>query len=244
MTSFHIVFLFIYFVSVFTFVNRITEKCVVNTTHRQVFTLLAVVLSGFLFRYWSIAALSVAFTPLSTVLFLNFWKKQRQRRQEDQHFLLFIEKIILKMQNGNSFRSSIIEISHESDAFVQQNTRLLLYFVSFSTQKPFVGTKKQEMCFEELLLIDKKPHQALVRLKLLQRSLRMQIFFRRKSGQVSFQAKFQSYFVVGIYFVILFLQTRFLSFQMVKVYFYISFPLIIIGFYLTQHLGRKIKWNL
>ncbi|MCB0348481.1 MAG: hypothetical protein KDD37_06570 [Bdellovibrionales bacterium] len=230
--------------SAFIFVNRITKKCVVNTTHLQHFTLFAVVSSGFLHRYWSIAALSVAFTPLSIAVFLNFWKKQRQKQLEDQHFLLFIEKIILKMQNGNSFRSSIIEISDESDAFVQQNKSLLLYFVSFSTQNRFEGTKKQVLRFEELLSIDKKPHQALTQLKLLQRSLRLQIFFRRKSGQVSFQARFQSYFVVGIYFVILFLQIRVLSVQAVKMYFLISFPLILAGFCLTQFLGKKIKWKL
>lgn len=244
MTSFHIVFLFIYFLSAFTFVNRIAQKCVVYTTLQQVLTVIAIIISGFLFRYWSLFALCVAFIPLSASVFLKFWKKQRQRDREDQNFLLFVEKIILKMQNGNSFRSSVTEICRESDAFVQQNAALLTYFVSFSPQNTDQFTKKQQNYFQELLSMDRRPHLALIQLKLLQRSLRLQIFFRRKSGQVSFQARFQSYFIIGIYFVILFLQTRFLRFDQVKMYFYLSFPLVVLGFYLTQYLGRRLRWKL
>jgi hypothetical protein len=244
MTSFHIVFLFVYLVSAFTFVNRITEKCVQYTTLQQVLTVVAIIISGFLFRYWSLLALCIAFIPLSTAIFLKFWKKRRETACEDQNYLLFVEKIILKMQNGNSFRSSITEICHESDAFVQQNIHMLTYFVSFSTQMMPELSKKQQNYFQELLAMDRRPHYALVQLKLLQRSLRLQIFFRRKSGQVSFQARFQSYFILGIYFVILFLQTRYLTYANVKTYLFISLPLVALGFYLTQYLGRRLKWNL
>lgn len=244
MTSFHIIFMFIYFLSTLLLVSEVAKKCVVDTTLLRFTSLCAVLISGFLFRYWSIAAMSVAFIPLLTSVFLKFWKIKRIQDREEQIFLVFVEKIILKMQNGKSFRACLAEIHRESDAFVQQNEQILTYLVSFSTQQPTNLTKKQETYLSELMLIDKKPHLALVHLKLLQRSLRLQIFFRRKSGQVSFQARFQSFFVVGIYFVILFLQIRFLGFAAVKTYFALSLPLLLIGFYFTQRIGKKLKWKL
>jgi uncharacterized protein with PQ loop repeat len=243
MTSFHIILTFIYLVSAFIFVNRIAIR-ITNTKTKDHLTLFAVILSAYGICFWSIYAVCVAFIPLLAEVFLNFWKKQRREQQEEHDFLIFIEKIILKMQNGNSFRASIQEIHRESDAFVQQHGSLLAHFVSFSPQMEAFTEKRHEFYFAELLCIDKKPHLALVQLKLLQKSIRLQIFFRRKSGQVSFQARFQSYFIVGIYFVILLLQTQFLGFQNVKSFFYLSLPLVGLGFYLTQRIGKKLKWNL
>lgn len=166
--------------------------------------------------------------------------RERKFREETEAFL---DRVILNLLAGNSFRSACLESSKLGEAFSQQELQKILSQVFYKQ----VSARKLENSFAKLILaelsaIDSVSHSALTRVRGLRRNLSLESEFRQKSEQIRGRIWIQGIFMLGIYLAIVFFVSRqkgsidALSFGM-------SVTFFVTGTIWTFMDGRKMKWK-
>jgi len=155
----------------------------------------------------------------------------------------FLDRAILHMMSGNSFRVSCSEATKTGDAFSQQEIKKILSRVFFKQQTQLILESQLATLIEqELLLIDEHSHSALNRLKGLRRNLMLESEFRQKSEQIKGRVWVQTIFMLGLYIaVLIFLFRQQEELDLASVAFSVTF--FVIGLVWTIIDGRKMKWK-
>ncbi len=168
------------------------------------------------------------------------WREKKFRQQ----FYSCLNNTILKMKTGKSLRQAFTEMSAESDPLMQQKLSEILEIVVFSQQNSLDwGDQFVKRAIVELRSADQNSHSSLRTLTAFRDRLRMEDDFRRRSGQVLQQIRFQSILITALYFAVLaFVGHEFGIKKNVRL---ISSSLLFfaIGLLWIQIGGRRLKWK-
>ena len=166
--------------------------------------------------------------------------RERKFREETEAFL---DRVILNLLAGNSFRSACLEASKLGEAFSQQELQKILSQVFYKhTTARKLENSFTKLIFAELSSIDSVSHSALTRVRGLRRNLSLESEFRQKSEQIKGRIWIQGIFMLGLYLAILFFVSRQrgaldLFNLLVSVTFFVT------GSIWTFMDGRKMKWK-
>ena len=166
-----------------------------------------------------------------------------QKSQNLENYLRFLEKLNLKMRNKQSFKHALLHLEREGDAFMQQNRWIHERFVLFMPQKKSFKEEFIKNVSLHLKFIDEQPHQARKYLENLIYEEKQKDFFRRKSGQITFQIRAQMFVVCGMYIVMSLVQMAFFGSMFIIKYTLYSLPLICISFLVARKIQRGFKWK-
>ncbi|MGE3975695.1 MAG: hypothetical protein AB7F59_14305 [Bdellovibrionales bacterium] len=222
------------------FNSKIVHKSTTTLLKRSFFCIYFALILFFVKKptlLWSV----VLFLKIFLLLFEKILKKYRENKFHT-HLLLFVDRVILNVQAGKSFRHALERAHAVSDVFTQQRMRKLIESVCFA-QQIREETLQSDFLISELRQIDQNPHKTLQRLEQLRRQLKIESEFRQKSAQVSFRFRTQSYIMCALYFALFVFVLRVCDLSR-------TWPMLLasIVFFLTGVLwvfvsGRRIKWK-
>lgn len=179
-------------------------------------------------------------------LFLFFFEKILRMHRENKFnksILLFVERVILFVQAGKSFRNALESAHDASDVFTQQRTRKILESVCFAQQTKLQGSTI-DWIITELRQIDQNPHKVLSRLTQLREQLRIESDFRQKSDQVTMRFRTQSYIMCALYFAIFVFVVRNSELSRIWPMVFTSSVFFLGGFFWVYSSGKRMKWKI
>lgn len=139
--------------------------------------------------------------------FLLFWSKWVGfwfRRKFSLHMMFFLDKIVIYMKSGSSFRSAFYRILEEESLFFRASFQKIYEFVTFSEKKiPEIKYKKAAKLIKELQRVDKEPYSAIKRLSYMRDQYRKEFSFRIRMHQTTIQMRIQTLFLTGLYIALL-----------------------------------------
>lgn len=162
-----------------------------------------------------------------------------------QGILLVIDEIILQMCSGKSFRESLLFSRDRSSSLLRVFLEDLSLGVVFS-QHPKTWSKDaffQEIA-REFQLIDKSNAKSLERLRNFRKKIRLQLDFRRRSGQILSQIRTQSLVMSALYLFLLAYVVCTYGFQTHVKLILISSALFLLGCVWVWRAGRRYKWKI
>lgn len=181
-------------------------------------------------------------------LFSKFIVEHIIRKQKKQRFKIktvsFLTKLILKMHGGGSFRSSFHSILLEERGEFARRMQKIWNVVAFSQQNnDLLKSTDIKNLVEELRSIDQCNHNVIQQLIFLKNKRQLEVNFRRRSGQILVQTRFQSILMFVIYLaVMIFVVSEYGFLKNLKL-FLTSGLLFLTGIFFVLALGRKIKWK-
>jgi hypothetical protein len=228
--------------------EKMHEKRLIDRKMRFKMRLIAMFLITFLvfqcahrpFFLW-ILVLAVIFCLYLSQIVIRHQREKNFR----SHFLEYLERVILFVRGGKSFRQALTSANQDNEAFTQQRMEKVLEFVFFSQHSNVIESDRftQEI-IKELVSIDRSSHRSLERLSLLRRNLKLESDFRRKAEQVLRRIKWQSYIFTGLYLaLVLFMLTSF-SIKDILNELLLSALFFGVGLVWIIFSGRTIKWNI
>ncbi len=225
--------------------NLLTD---VAATKFHLLTFIFFFAATFLTRVYPIAQFVLLSATCAIYLSSEIVFKLRLRCRIHSEFPDFINRIILAMKTGMSFRAaterSLTPASQlwekwlltmlESRVFLHQNG------VSHDADVP-IWWRSQ---LDELKKIHHSPHHALVRLENLRKKMKVSSDFRRKSGQALLQARIQIVVMTLLYIAVLVLTMNQFQVHRHLRLILISVSLFVGGQFLFWWIARKRKWNI
>lgn len=238
--------------SEFYFFNSILRildiKSVFTLKKHKVFVLFNVIYLLFLIFFIKISKFNcffLFFIPIVLLFVLTLSLFKRQERKFSQSFVVFLDKIAIKMAIGYSFKQSFELLLPETEAFVQQKLTKLYNSVYFSQQNSelYKSTKSRDNYFSYVHDLIHSKTSKLNYLNCLRSNIRKQNKFRHRSGQVCLQYRFQSLFCLGLFIAFSFLSAKLWGLEAVKKVFLPCFLIQVFGFIWLFRIGRTIKWK-
>lgn len=191
-------------------------------------------------NFFSAAGLSILWHGFFLILPRTLKIQQNRRfRGETEAFL---DRVILNLVGGNSFRTACLQASQSSDVFSQHILQSSMTKIFYGSALPYTLDSFKQQLLNEISSIDSQPHAALSRVRGLRRNLSLESEFRQKSDQIRGRTLIQAVFMLGLYLAtIIFLlkQGGQLDFSTSA----ISVTFFATGFTWTLLDGRKIKWK-
>ncbi len=191
------------------------------------------------FAYWTSFFSSLLF--LQVTIFVTRTYRESKFRCE---FLNFMDRVVLQMQTGRSFRASLLSANESTTDFFKPKLEKIIENVFFgrNLQKMNKNDLISEI-LEEFSIIDQAPHRSLQRVLAFRRQLKIEEEIRRKSGQKQRQIQVQSCILSLLY--VCTLAFLYFQFDWRK---NIAIILISLGFFLTgtvvaYKIGRRNLWK-
>jgi Flp pilus assembly protein TadB len=167
----------------------------------------------------------------------------RLRRRIQSEFPVFLDKIILEMKCGHSFRGALDRHLGPSDEFWQQwlrsmiETRVLLQQIGVENDTWWTPYLR------ELKAAEQNPHLALTHLENFREKLCVLSEFRRKSGQAMLQARIQMLVMAVLYLALLAITAMRAPIQSHRRTLFMSLCLFVTGQIVFWWAGRKRTWK-
>lgn len=202
---------------------------------------LALIFYFFMNRSFLLWSLVFLFCLLVEVVIVAMKSLMERRLKETA--LEFIDQCCLSTSVGNSFRSSVQKV------FLQRNDWCSMQFKNLAqnliaTDKIIVISPGFLSEFRhELAQIDRSGQKVNEQLKILRRILKIEINFRRKSGQVLRNLHIQSLVLTILYVSFVFFISSQIDLFKYKQLFMFSVTLFVFGLILTFLAGRRLKWK-
>jgi len=196
----------------------------------------------FIFGFFFISQSVYFLFPILFLLALFLFLKKQAQVNLLQSIQSLLQKLSTQMKLGLSFMSawhkSVQEIeSKEIQNLLLEITKILQFEKQFQHSNPAITNIVQD-----LIRIKKHP-QPLKKLSLLERKIKVEQSFYRKTQQVLFQLRIQSTVITVLYLGLLswtFAIYRFKHFSLM----FISFICFILGLVWIFKMGKKMKWSL
>jgi hypothetical protein len=170
---------------------------------------------------------------------MEFWLEKRLR----DITVTILDQIILSIQTGTSLRSAIKITAEREKGWIKYEL-LKAHSAFFISDDPApLKFKILQELFDEFKWIDHSRAKTLDQLKNLRWHYKILEDFRRKSGQVSQQAKTQAVVVTFLFVALLIFNIcHFGFYENIRLIFFASF-LFSVGLILIFILGRRFKWK-
>lgn len=157
--------------------------------------------------------------------------------------LPFLDHVVLGLQTGKSFRSSLISAIEMQSGWIRNQLRDLYNSMVNGEASVVMKSALLKDFRAELMEIDSSNHRLIDQVKALRRQLKLQKDFRRRSGQVTQQIKMQAIIVTALFLALL----GFVIFQFgwqdhAKLIMFSSF-FFILGLIIILNTGRRMKWK-
>jgi hypothetical protein len=150
------------------------------------------------FFIWGVVLASLVFILVTIFVTTHF--RERKFRQD---FVDFIDRVILQVRSGQSFRNSL-EVSNTKTADSSRfKLEKIIEAVHFSQKVDTANDFVREI-FEELSSVQRFPHKTLDRLCAYRRKIKIEDDFRRRSGRIVRQVRIQITFLLIMYAAVLF----------------------------------------
>lgn len=157
--------------------------------------------------------------------------------------LPLLDHVILGLQTGKSFRSSLIYAIEMQNGWIRNQLRDLYHSMLNSENNIAMKSALLKDLRAELIEIDNSNQRVLEQVKALRRQLKMQRDFRRRSGQVTQQIKMQAIIVTALFLGLLgFVIFQFGWHENSKIIFFSAF-FFILGLIFIFSVGRRMKWK-
>jgi hypothetical protein len=190
------------------------------------------------FLVWSVVLASVL--AIVVTIFVTVHFRERKFRQD---FVDFLDRVILQVRSGQSFRNSL----DVSNTKTPQSSRVKLEKISEAinfSQKVETSNDFVREIFEELSSVQRFPHKTLDRLCAYRRKIKIEDDFRRRSGRIVRQVRIQITFLLVMYVSVMFyIVSRFGFLQNLKIILW-SVSLFILGMAGFFYLGVKKQWKI
>lgn len=153
--------------------------------------------------------------------------------------------LLLKMNSGVAFRTSLQQVLIESDAFVQQTLIYNGRNVSFRTQKRGIIENKKLVFFKKILNeCNSKEHLAFDLLKRFRKDQFLREKLIQKKKIVTHQSKSQAIIASFIYLILSVFMFFNFSWEKIVIPFSISVTFFVIGFIWTIKRGESVVWKI
>jgi len=183
------------------------------------------------------------FIFLLTMLGTQKWMKSAMEERLKEVALEFIDHCCLSTLSGLSFRSSAQRVFlSRNDWCAKQFRNLVENLTETEAQTPLNSVFLSEFR-QELTQIDRSGQKTAEQLQSLRKILKIEIGFRRRSGQVLRHLRIQSIVLLLLYLLfILFISSQIDLFQYPRLL-SVSLVLFSIGLISTLGAGRRLRWK-
>ncbi len=214
------------------------KKLFLQVTQLILFSLIFYLLAKRSFSLWCVNFSFWLICELSAI-----GVKSLIERRLKETALEFIDQCCLSTSAGNSFRSSLQKVFFQrNDWCAGQFKNLVQNLVASNANSVssagFLGEFRQE-----LTQIDRSGQKINEQLKILRRILKIEINFRRKSGQVLRNLHIQAFVLSILYLCFIFFISSQIDLFKYQRLFLVSVALFLIGMILTLLAGRRLKWK-
>ncbi|MES2770285.1 MAG: hypothetical protein V4596_14175 [Bdellovibrionota bacterium] len=185
-------------------------------------------------------AVVVAILSIVVTIFVTAHFRERKFRQD---FVDFIDRLILQVRSGSSFRNSLEVSNTKTPSSSRLKIEKIIEVVHFS-QKIETSNAFVREIFEELSSVQRFPHKTLDRLCAFRRKIKIEDDFRRRSGRIVRQVRIQITFLFIMYVgVMIFVGMRFGFIENMKIILW-SMALFAVGMAGFFYLGVKKQWKI
>ena len=155
----------------------------------------------------------------------------------------FLDAVILGLQTGKSFRSSLHAAIEIQGGWVRH--QLMEIYDSLVMSENVIAMKSTLLADlqRELAEIDRSKSRCLDQLRALRKDIKMLQDFRRRSGQVTQQLKMQAIIVTALFLALLLFVIRQFGFQEHRKLIFGAVMAFILGLIWIFLMGRRIKWK-
>lgn len=155
----------------------------------------------------------------------------------------FLDAVILGLQTGKSFRSSLHAAIEIQSGWVRN--QLMEIYDSLVMSENVIAMKSTLLADlqRELLEIDRSKSRCLDQLRALRKDIKMLQDFRRRSGQVTQQLKMQAIIVTALFLALLLFVIKQFGFQEHRKLIFGAGMTFILGLIWIFLMGRRIKWK-
>ena len=221
--------------------NRIFDNQILKNSLTMIVFLTLLCSSIYFDRYFfAWIAVVGAILSIAVTIFVTMHFRERKFRQD---FVDFVDRLILQVRSGHSFRVSL-EVSNAKTAGTSRlKIEKIIEAVHFSQKIETSNTFVREI-FEEFTSVQRFPHKTLDRLCAFRRKIKIEDDFRRRSGRIVRQVRIQITFLLFMYIAVMcFVVARFGFLQNMKIILW-SIALFTSGMAGFFYLGVKKQWKI
>lgn len=233
--------LFVLRIYIFNEQNRIFDNQTLKNS-LMIIVFLTLWCCSMLFDRYFFAWIAVACSVFLVGVTIFVTKLIRERRFR-QDFVDFMDRLILHVRSGQSFRNSLEVSNAKTPVPSRLKVEKIIEAVYFSEKIETSSVFVREI-FEELMSVQRFPHKTLDRLCAFRRKMKIEDDFRRKSGRIVRQVRIQITFLLFMYgSVMSFVIVRFGFSENMKVILWslVLFGMGLVGFF---YLGVKKQWKI
>lgn len=221
--------------------NRIFDNQILKNS-LTIIVFLTLLCSSMMFERYFFAWMAVvgAISTIAVTIFVTTHLRERKFRQD---FVDFIDRLILQVRSGHSFRNSLEVSNTKTPQPSRFKVEKIIEAVHFS-QKIETSNAFVREIFEELVSVQRFPHKTLDRLCAFRRKIKIEDDFRRKSGRIVRQVRIQITFLFFMYAAVMsFVIVRFGFLDNLKIILWSAalFAMGLVGFF---YLGVKKQWKI
>lgn len=177
--------------------------------------------------------------------FMQSFVREHRENEFHKETVYFLTKTILKMRTGESLRESLATSLHSERDIFRKRFRKISDFVSFSQQTSenwrFRFDKK---IAEALRRASESQQDVIYQVEILRSHLKLEVEFRRKSGQALHQVYLQMAIMAVIYIAAFIFTSMSYSLYQFKELYFVSACLFVTGNFIIFRLGKRIRWNI
>jgi Flp pilus assembly protein TadB len=173
----------------------------------------------------------------------RFYFQYRLQITVQSEFPGFIDRIILAMKTGLSFRAAVDHALARPLFLWEKWLRIMIDSRVFLNSGTLENTKWWQNLVTELQTVQKNPHHALARLENLRRKLRVVSEFRRKSGHALLQARIQIVVMTVMYLALLVMTMKQFQIHRYSRLISLSVVLFFAGQVTFWWIARKRRWK-
>lgn len=169
---------------------------------------------------------------------------QRQN-QFHQGFEAFLDRVILYIRSGNSFRESLIKANHSSPLAFREKMNQIFEFVFFSQHTEGVKLSQSvEKIVKKLKVIEQSNQKVLQKMLSWRQCIQIESEFRQKSKIIKRKIQIQSFVISFLYLILAIYVLAEFNFYKIKEIFFLSSFLFLIGNAWILYSGRRMKWKI
>ena len=190
------------------------------------------------FLLW-IAVFIASFSIVVTIFVTTHFRERKFR----QDFVDFLDRVILQVRSGHSFRNSLEVSNTKTPSSSRLKLEKIIEAVHFSEKIETSNDFLREI-FAEMSSVQLFPHKTLDRLCAFRRKIKIEDDFRRRSGRIVRQVRIQITFLLFMYVAVMsFVVSRFGFSENMRIILcsVALFGAGIVGFF---YLGVKKQWKI
>ncbi len=191
------------------------------------------------FIAWSLILFFVSFLTIVPKIRLYHLDKVFQN-----HTIILLDEVILNIQAGNSFRSSLVKTANNQNGIVKVCFLEICNSIAFPSFIESINFPSLSFLRQKFQEIDNSHSKILEQLRFLRKNLKIEDNFRRRSGKISLQTQSQSIILSFLQLGLTFFVISHFGIEPCLRFIVTSYILFGIAIVWIFFLGRNPKWDI